>query len=41
MVRREVALSLRGIPFEDSRDIFQKLAAAYDGVDRWYWKRSA
>ena len=35
-VRREVALSLRGIPFEDSRDIFQKLAAAYDGVDRWY-----
>ena len=33
-VRREVALSLRGIPFENSRDIFQKLAAAYDGVDR-------
>jgi putative membrane-bound dehydrogenase-like protein len=34
-VRREVALSLRGIPFENS-DIFQKLAAEYDGVDRWY-----
>ena len=35
-VRREVALSLRGLPFDDSREIFQRLAAAYDGVDRWY-----
>jgi putative membrane-bound dehydrogenase-like protein len=35
-VRREVALSLRGIPFEESRDILQKLAAGYDGADRWY-----
>jgi putative membrane-bound dehydrogenase-like protein len=35
-VRREVALSLRGIPFEQSRDILSKLAAGYDGADRWY-----
>jgi putative membrane-bound dehydrogenase-like protein len=35
-VRREVALSLRGVPLEDSRDIFLKLAEAYDGADRWY-----
>ena len=35
-VRREVALSLRGVRFEESRDILLKLAAAYDGADRWY-----
>jgi putative membrane-bound dehydrogenase-like protein len=35
-VRREVALSLRGIPFDQSRDILLALAARYDGVDRWY-----
>jgi len=35
-VRREVALSLRGVPFEQSRDILLELAATYDGVDRWY-----
>lgn len=35
-VRREVALSLRGVPFEQSRDILLKLAAGYDGEDRWY-----
>ena len=35
-VRREVALSLRGIPFDKGRDILIALAARYDGVDRWY-----
>jgi putative membrane-bound dehydrogenase-like protein len=35
-VRREVALALRGVPFEQSRDVLLKLAAEYDGADRWY-----
>jgi putative membrane-bound dehydrogenase-like protein len=35
-VRREVALSLRGVAFADSRDILSKVAAGYDGIDRWY-----
>ncbi len=35
-VRREVALALRGAPFEDSRDLLMTLAAGYDGTDRWY-----
>ena len=35
-VRREVALSLRGVPLANSREIFLKLAAAFDGADRWY-----
>ena len=35
-VRREVALSLRGLPFEQTRDILLRLAARYDGSDRWY-----
>ncbi len=35
-VRREVALSLRGMSFDKSRDILVALAAKYDGVDRWY-----
>jgi putative heme-binding domain-containing protein len=35
-VRREVALSLAGLPFEQSRDILVKLIARYDGLDRWY-----
>jgi putative membrane-bound dehydrogenase-like protein len=35
-VRREVALSLRGMPFDQSRDILLTLATRYDGVDRWY-----
>jgi putative membrane-bound dehydrogenase-like protein len=35
-VRREVALSLRGIPFNESNDILTKLAVRYDGADRWY-----
>jgi putative membrane-bound dehydrogenase-like protein len=35
-VRREVALSLRGVPFKESRAVLLKLAAGYDGADRWY-----
>jgi len=35
-VRREVALSLRGSPFDEIGDTLVKLAAGYDGVDRWY-----
>jgi putative membrane-bound dehydrogenase-like protein len=34
-VRREVALSLRGIPFNESNHILTTLALRYDGVDRW------
>lgn len=35
-VRREMALSLRGMPFDETRDILLTLAAEYDGADRWY-----
>jgi putative membrane-bound dehydrogenase-like protein len=35
-VRREVALALRGMPFEESRELLIELAAGYDGADRWY-----
>ena len=35
-VRREVALSLRGVPFEESRALLLELASGYDGQDRWY-----
>ncbi len=35
-VRREVALSLSGVPFEQSRDILLTLIGHYDGGDRWY-----
>ena len=35
-VRREVALSLRDVPIETSRDILLALAAGYDGKDRSY-----
>ncbi len=35
-VRREVALSLRDVPFEASRDIFIALARGFDGKDRTY-----
>jgi putative membrane-bound dehydrogenase-like protein len=35
-VRREVALAMRGMPFEQSRDILTALAAGFDGRDRWY-----
>ena len=34
-VRREVALSLRDVPFNESNDILTRLARRYDGVDRW------
>jgi putative membrane-bound dehydrogenase-like protein len=35
-VRREVALSQRDVPFEQSRDVLLKLASGYDGKDRSY-----
>lgn len=35
-VRREVALSLRDVPLEKSRDLLLTLADGYDGQDRWY-----
>ena len=35
-VRRDVALSLRDVPFVDSRDILLTLAQGYDGQDRSY-----
>jgi putative heme-binding domain-containing protein len=35
-VRREVALSLRDVPLERSREIIADLASGYDGADRWY-----
>ena len=35
-VRREVALSLRDVPIETSRDLLLALAATYDGKDRSY-----
>ncbi len=35
-VRREVALSLRDVPYEQSGDLLLTLAAGYDGKDRAY-----
>ena len=35
-VRREVALSLRNVPFEQARDLLLVLAKGYDGKDRSY-----
>jgi putative heme-binding domain-containing protein len=35
-VRREVALSLRDVPFDRSRDLLLALAQGYDGKDRSY-----
>jgi putative membrane-bound dehydrogenase-like protein len=35
-VRREVALSLRGVRFDESREILLTIADRYDGGDRWY-----
>jgi putative membrane-bound dehydrogenase-like protein len=35
-VRREVALSLRNVPFDRARDLLLTLAAGYDGKDRSY-----
>ena len=36
LVRREVALALRYMPFEKSRDLLLKIADGYDGKDRYY-----
>lgn len=35
-VRREVALSLRDVPFEQCREVLINIAAGFDGWDRWY-----
>ena len=35
-VRREVAVALRDVPFEQCRDVLLKLADGYDGKDRTY-----
>ena len=36
LVRREVALAMRYVPFEKSRDLLLKIADGYDGKDRYY-----
>ncbi|HSI33447.1 MAG TPA: PVC-type heme-binding CxxCH protein, partial [Tepidisphaeraceae bacterium] len=33
---RELALAMRDLPVEKCRDVLVKIAAAYDGKDRWY-----
>jgi putative membrane-bound dehydrogenase-like protein len=35
-VRREVALAMRNLSLEDSKDILLKIAEQYDGKDPWY-----
>jgi putative membrane-bound dehydrogenase-like protein len=35
-VRREVALAMRDVKFDDARDILVKVAQGYDGMDRHY-----
>lgn len=35
-IRREVAIALRDIPYDKSRDLIMELAKKYDGKDRWY-----
>lgn len=35
-VRREVALSLRDVPFAECHDLLRELADGFDGWDRWY-----
>ena len=35
-VRREVLISLRDLPTEKIKPIWTKIAAKYDGTDRWY-----
>ena len=35
-VRRDVALAMRDVPLEQSRDVLVDLARLYDGKDRWY-----
>ncbi|WP_229311140.1 PVC-type heme-binding CxxCH protein [Larkinella soli] len=36
MVRREVAIALRDVPFGQSKELLLKLARSYDGRDRYY-----
>ncbi len=36
LVRREVALAMRDVPFAKSKDILLQLAAGFDGIDRTY-----
>jgi putative membrane-bound dehydrogenase-like protein len=35
-VRRDVAIALRDVPFEQCKDLLVKLANSYDGTDRFY-----
>src|SRR5687767_11284235 len=35
-VRREVAISLRDLPYEQTKNILVELIKRYDGEDRWY-----
>ncbi|RRA98558.1 PVC-type heme-binding CxxCH protein [Larkinella rosea] len=35
-VRREVAIALRDVPFEQCKELLVKLANSYDGTDRFY-----
>lgn len=35
-VRREVAISLRDVPWEESGSLIKKIYKGYDGKDRWY-----
>jgi len=35
-VRREVALAMRYLPFDRSKNILLKIAQGYDGIDRYY-----
>lgn len=35
-VRREVAIALKGLPYEKTKDVLSVLAKQYDGKDPWY-----
>jgi len=35
-VRREVAIALKDVPYEKTKDILRTLVAQYDGIDKWY-----
>ncbi|HEY5918399.1 MAG TPA: c-type cytochrome, partial [Chryseolinea sp.] len=35
-VRREVAVALKGVPYEKTKEILQVLTETYNGSDRWY-----
>ncbi|GAA4449244.1 hypothetical protein GCM10023189_08430 [Nibrella saemangeumensis] len=35
-VRREVAIALRDVPFDQCKDLLLNLVSGYDGQDRWY-----